>query len=90
VCFESGDDVEKFIEAPVQLSLKAIRQKRGGVRERPIVVEAPIISPYNCGVEAVGRSRRSLVFAIEFSVPVAETIKVPVPTAVVQLRRGRS
>jgi len=66
VCFESGDDVEEFIEAPVQLSPKAIRRKRGGVRRRPIVVEAPIISPYNCGVEAVGRCRSSIVFSIEF------------------------
>ena len=97
----TDDDVdeaafEEVIVAPVLIPPRAIRGRRGGEvvrgrvrggsrgRGRPIVIVR--------GGRTGGRGRGRRVFSesIEVQVPLAEIIEAPVPTAVVQLRRGRS
>ena len=59
---------------------------RGGSRGRG----RPIVIVRGGRTGGRGRGRRVFSESIEVQVPLAEIIEAPVPTAVVQLRRGRS
>ena len=70
--------------APIIAAPRAIVGRRTALTINPEVIVR--------GGRAVGRGRgsRRRVFSESIEVPLAEIIEAPVPTAVVQLRRGRS
>ena len=76
--------IEVVAAAPIISTPRAIVGRRTALTINPEVIVR--------GGSAGGRGRGRRVFSesIEVPVPLAEIIEAPVPTAVVQLRRGRS
>ena len=79
---EVFEAIKVVAAAPIISAPRAIVGRRTALTINPEVIVR--------GGRAGGRGRGRRVFSEPIEVPLAEIIEAPVPTAVVQLRRGRS